>query len=263
MSQSPKLSTREWDVIQHLLQGKSNKLIASSLDISVRTVEFHLKNIYAKFRVSSRIELILKLGNATGGLETKKLRCSTVDTKEEIAENRDKPALGMKRATSFTETVSIIGKELKMKNLMNVRLAFMGIIAALLAGLLWSVMWNSAPNNLFIPLIIVLVLSGLIVGIIGKQRGESPLKVLVSVIVGIGLSPLAVIPLLMLAVLPLYRIAQVLGVFDLSSLSAEAALNLETGVLVMLVLITSVVFGIALLIKVLDNRQSDQLERSA
>jgi LuxR family maltose regulon positive regulatory protein len=56
------LSKREKEVVQLVLQGKSNKQIALALNISVRTVEFHLKNIYAKLQVSSRIELILRLG---------------------------------------------------------------------------------------------------------------------------------------------------------------------------------------------------------
>ena len=47
------LSKREMEVVELVLQGKSNKQIASSLVISVRTVEFHIKNIYAKFHVSS------------------------------------------------------------------------------------------------------------------------------------------------------------------------------------------------------------------
>ena len=59
------LSKREIEVLELVLQGNSNKQIALSLHITVRTVEFHLKNIYAKFQVSSRIELILKLGHAT------------------------------------------------------------------------------------------------------------------------------------------------------------------------------------------------------
>lgn len=91
MAQFNKLSNREWEVVNLLLQGKSNKLIASSLGISERTVEFHLKNIYAKFQVSSRIELILKLGNATGRLETKKLGHSTVERIRESIENSDRP----------------------------------------------------------------------------------------------------------------------------------------------------------------------------
>lgn len=54
-------SRREKDVVHLLLQGKSNKQIAFNLDISNRTVEFHLGNIYAKLEVTSRAEAILKL----------------------------------------------------------------------------------------------------------------------------------------------------------------------------------------------------------
>jgi DNA-binding CsgD family transcriptional regulator len=63
------LSNREQDVVNQLRQGKSNKLIASSLGISERTVEFHLTNIYAKLQVSSRTELVLKLGDSTVAAE--------------------------------------------------------------------------------------------------------------------------------------------------------------------------------------------------
>ena len=66
MAQSNQLSSREQEVVKLLLEGKSNKLIASALGISDRTVEFHLKNIYAKYQVSSRMELVLKLGQSTG-----------------------------------------------------------------------------------------------------------------------------------------------------------------------------------------------------
>ncbi len=62
MVQPDELSNREWDVVNLLLEGKSNKLIASALKISESTVEFHLKNIYTKCQVSSRTELNLKTG---------------------------------------------------------------------------------------------------------------------------------------------------------------------------------------------------------
>jgi DNA-binding CsgD family transcriptional regulator len=97
----PQLSKREREVVELLQQGKSNKLIASSLHISERTVEFHLTNIYNKFQVSSRVELLLQLGE------------STVADKEAVAENGDSlNSLGWD--TSFREAVSIIGKEIKM-----------------------------------------------------------------------------------------------------------------------------------------------------
>jgi len=106
MDPSEKLSDREWEVVKLLLEGKSNKLIALSLSISDRTVEFHLKNIYRKFQVSSRVELILKLGD------------STVAGKGEIAENRDRLNLS-NWSTLLKEAVSRIGKELKMKNFLR------------------------------------------------------------------------------------------------------------------------------------------------
>src|SRR5215216_5799389 len=136
MEQFNRLSKREWEVIELLLQGKSNKLIASSLGISKRTVEFHLKNIYAKFEVSSKIELILKLGNTTGIGEIEKLRQATVDDMGETAENRDKLSTRMGWATFLRDTVSTIGKELEMKNLWKRSLGFKRVLMLLGTGLL-------------------------------------------------------------------------------------------------------------------------------
>ena len=115
MIQDVRLSKREKEVVKLLLQGKSNKQIALSLNISVRTVEFHLKNIYAKFQVNSGIELILNLGNSTGDTITEKLGYSTVVRLGEKAENRDRLNSQMVWAKSFRDTVSIIGKESEMK----------------------------------------------------------------------------------------------------------------------------------------------------
>ncbi|MDU8911279.1 response regulator transcription factor [Aestuariicoccus sp. MJ-SS9] len=47
------LTTREQTVLLQLAQGKSNKEVAQSLDISVRTVETHRKNIKRKLGISS------------------------------------------------------------------------------------------------------------------------------------------------------------------------------------------------------------------
>ncbi len=127
MAQFNQLSKREREVTKFLLQGKSNKLIAISLGISNSTVEFHLKNIYAKFQVNSRIELILKLGNTTGKVEIEKLGYSIVDGMEKSTENRDRLNLPMNWATSFRDTVSIISKELIMKILMKNPSAFLPI----------------------------------------------------------------------------------------------------------------------------------------
>jgi len=102
MRQNSQLSNREREVVQLLLQGKSNKLIALSLGISDRTVEFHLKNIYVKFQVRSRVELILKLGNSPGTLLIEKPGTSTVDGLEKKAENKDRRNSYLDWATSST-----------------------------------------------------------------------------------------------------------------------------------------------------------------
>lgn len=116
MKQTNKLSNRETEVVNLLLEGKSNKLIALALHISESTVEFHLKRIYAKFQVSSRMELVLKLREPL----VEKLGDSIVAEQGEVTENRDRLKLLWKNwVTSLREAISIIGKELKMENTMN------------------------------------------------------------------------------------------------------------------------------------------------
>jgi DNA-binding CsgD family transcriptional regulator len=124
------LSKREKEVLKLVLQGNSNKQIALSLDISVRTVEFHLKNVYAKFQVGSRIELILKLGQAAGVAKIDDLGYSTVDEWGETTENggRFNPEMDW---TTFRSAVSIIGKELIMKVILKNPSAFLPLAMSL------------------------------------------------------------------------------------------------------------------------------------
>lgn len=53
------LTTREIEVLKLLAGAASNKEIADQLDISTRTVETHLANIYGKLGVRSRTEAML------------------------------------------------------------------------------------------------------------------------------------------------------------------------------------------------------------
>jgi DNA-binding NarL/FixJ family response regulator len=53
------LTEREREVLNFLAQGYTNKDIAQSLFLSVRTVEAHLRNIYGKLGVTSRTEAAL------------------------------------------------------------------------------------------------------------------------------------------------------------------------------------------------------------
>lgn len=53
------LSRREQEVCDALLENLSNKEIASRLNISERTVKFHVSNVLAKFGVRRRADLIV------------------------------------------------------------------------------------------------------------------------------------------------------------------------------------------------------------
>ena len=59
-----RLSPRERDVLDELIQGHYNKNIADSLGITQRTVEFHRANIFDKMGVSSAVELAHQLGKS-------------------------------------------------------------------------------------------------------------------------------------------------------------------------------------------------------
>lgn len=54
------LSVRQRDVLRALMQEGTNKEIASKLNISVRTVKFHVSALLEKFNVHSRVSLIRK-----------------------------------------------------------------------------------------------------------------------------------------------------------------------------------------------------------
>jgi DNA-binding CsgD family transcriptional regulator len=96
------LSKREQDVVALLLKGKSNKLIAYALGITERTVEFHLKNIYAKHQVNTRMELVLKL------------RESTVAGAGEGIENNSGSSPWNWATSTFNESIFRFVKELTM-----------------------------------------------------------------------------------------------------------------------------------------------------
>jgi NarL family two-component system response regulator LiaR len=53
------LSTRELEVLKMTACGMSNKEIASSLGMSLRTVKGHLTDVFEKLRVSSRTEAVI------------------------------------------------------------------------------------------------------------------------------------------------------------------------------------------------------------
>lgn len=61
MSNSPvRLCNRESEVLKLIALGYSSKEAGDTLDVSKRTIDFHLANIYDKLGVTSRVDAIRK-----------------------------------------------------------------------------------------------------------------------------------------------------------------------------------------------------------
>ena len=54
------LTTRERDILQHLLNGDSYKMIADKCFVSIGTVYSHINNVYKKLQVNSKSEAVIK-----------------------------------------------------------------------------------------------------------------------------------------------------------------------------------------------------------
>lgn len=120
------LTRRETQVIRHLLRGRSNKQIALELGISGRTVEFHLKNIYTKLHVSSRIELILKLGETPGSALSRILGKPAVEMLGHLRENGG-------RDVSILDALTLVAKEPEMRR----RWMFYGLAGLVFGAAYW------------------------------------------------------------------------------------------------------------------------------
>lgn len=53
------LTDREQEIVKWVIQGRTNKEIASGLGISDKTVKTHLSNIFGKLKISRRLQLVL------------------------------------------------------------------------------------------------------------------------------------------------------------------------------------------------------------
>jgi DNA-binding NarL/FixJ family response regulator len=57
------LTRRETEIVEKLLLGKSDREIAAELYISPRTVDTHLRNVFRKCEVSTRMQLARLVGD--------------------------------------------------------------------------------------------------------------------------------------------------------------------------------------------------------
>lgn len=61
------LTRREEDVFRLALRGLSNRALAEALGVSLDTVKTHLKHLYSKLGVKSRVELVLRFASQMPG----------------------------------------------------------------------------------------------------------------------------------------------------------------------------------------------------
>jgi DNA-binding CsgD family transcriptional regulator len=248
------LSNREWDVVKLLLQGKSNKLIASSLGISSRTVEFHLKNIYAKYQVSSRMELVLKLVNAPGQAETGQLGHSTVVGMGKNVENRGSHNPRTDWALAFSAAASLVDKESEMKQLLQTKHVLVGFVMALLTGSLWVAVLDHfghmSSNSIMpwvLPLVILWAVIGASLGFMGKCNHNSLLKVSFSTLFATGLGAFAMVPLVAGVVYPLGKLAERLGLLNRSAIPTDVTSTFVIVSMLAIWLIVAIAVGLLLL----------------
>ena len=62
-----KLTRREEEVLAGLMKSLANREIANNLNLSERTVKFHVSSLLAKFRVRGRMELVREATRQTAG----------------------------------------------------------------------------------------------------------------------------------------------------------------------------------------------------
>src|SRR5438445_11083147 len=62
-----KMTRREEEVLSGLMKSLANKEIAANLNLSERTVKFHVSSLLAKFRVRGRMELVREASLQTVG----------------------------------------------------------------------------------------------------------------------------------------------------------------------------------------------------
>jgi len=81
---SVKLTRREEEVLGGVMRSLANKEIAASLNLSERTVKFHVSSLLAKFRVRGRMELVREAARHTAAPMTMAPSVSQRETRPSV-----------------------------------------------------------------------------------------------------------------------------------------------------------------------------------
>lgn len=86
-----KLTRREEEVLSGLMKSLANKEIAANLNLSERTVKFHVSSLLAKFRVRGRMELVREASRQTAGAMPVPMPVATRDARDYAPVAKDYP----------------------------------------------------------------------------------------------------------------------------------------------------------------------------
>jgi DNA-binding CsgD family transcriptional regulator len=87
-----KLTRREEEVLTGLMKSLANKEIASNLNLSERTVKFHVSSLLAKFHVRGRMELVREATRQSTGGVPMPLPVATREASTFVPATRNYPA---------------------------------------------------------------------------------------------------------------------------------------------------------------------------
>jgi DNA-binding CsgD family transcriptional regulator len=80
-----KVTRREEEVLRGILRGFANKEIAGDLNLSERTVKFHVSSLLAKFRVRGRMELVREASRFANWAITKPVQPVTREARHVVS----------------------------------------------------------------------------------------------------------------------------------------------------------------------------------
>ena len=78
-----KLSEREFQIVQFLVLGMTNKEIARELNISIHTVKAHLEDIYDKLKINNRIQASI-VATIEGIIDIKEIQSKYIIQKQAV-----------------------------------------------------------------------------------------------------------------------------------------------------------------------------------
>ncbi|MGV9550130.1 helix-turn-helix domain-containing protein, partial [Streptomyces ardesiacus] len=67
-----RLTPQQLRIARHVAEGATNREVALTLAVSTRTVDYHLRKVFAALGVRSRLELARVIGQAERGQETRR-----------------------------------------------------------------------------------------------------------------------------------------------------------------------------------------------